>query len=291
MSSNNTYNNNNETIPLASCNTTACRQSYTNNDAAASRLYHDTQSASEDGHQTGGDALKSIIFGGLDGILTSFAIVAGAAGARLKPAVVLTLGVSNILADALSMGVGEFLSGKATNEWILQERAREEWELENYPRGEINEMIEIYKRRGVSHDDAALVIGILSKYKDFFVDLMMQQELELQVPSKDHIQESLREGVVMFLSFTFFGALPLLGYVIIPLCFPHLGEQSLFVCACVVTGVVLFLMGSVKSFFSSLGWFHAGMETLVLGGCCATVAFVVGQWVNSLVGDEGPSKV
>jgi len=72
----------------------------------------------EEGHQSGGGLLKPIIFGGLDGILTSFAIVAGAAGGRLPPSVVLILGFSNIFADALSMGVGEFLSSKAESESI-----------------------------------------------------------------------------------------------------------------------------------------------------------------------------
>ena len=79
------------------------------------------------------------------------------------------------------MGVGEFLSSKATNEWILSERRREEWEMENYPEGEIKEMIDIFHEKGLSEADAKLVIETMAKYKDFFVDMMMQQELELQV--------------------------------------------------------------------------------------------------------------
>lgn len=228
-----------------------------------------------------------MIFGGLDGILTSFAIVAGAAGGNLSPQVVLILGFSNILADALSMGVGEFLSSKATNEWILSERSREEWELENYPEGEIREMIDIYVSKGMSVEDATKVIGIMAGYKDFFVDLMMLQELELQVPDKDHIQESIREGLVMFASFATFGALPLLGYVVIPVAFPHLDQSSLFLSACIVTGTVLFFMGSIKSWFSTQHWFRSGMETLLLGGACATVAFTVGQLVNAYLGGGG----
>jgi VIT1/CCC1 family predicted Fe2+/Mn2+ transporter len=148
------------------------------------------------------------------------------------------------------MGVGEFLSSKATNDWILTERRREEWEMENYPEGEIQEMIDIYKEKGMTHDDAKLVIETMSKYKDFFVDLMMSQELELQVPDEDHVQESMREGVVMFLAFATFGAMPLLGYVIIPAAFPQLGNESLFKSACLVTGLVLFFLGSVKSKFA-----------------------------------------
>lgn len=202
----------------------------------------------------------------------------------MSPQVVLILGFSNIFADALSMGVGEFLSSNATNEWILSERRREVWELENYPQGEIQEMVDIYVSKGMTEEDAASVINTMAKYKDFFVDVMMMQELELQVPDDDHVQASMREGLVMFLSFASFGAMPLLGYVIIPASFPHLGEQYLFLSACVVTALVLFLMGSVKSWFSSQNWFHTGLETLLLGGTCATVAFTIGQIVDHLVG-------
>jgi hypothetical protein len=128
--------NGNGSVPV-----TVARSAFKESNVAASKQYHDAKhtAESEEGHQTEGGFLKPVIFGGLDGILTSFAIVAGSAGGKLDPSVVLILGFSNIFADALSMGVGEFLSSKANSEWILSERRREEWELENYPEGEINE--------------------------------------------------------------------------------------------------------------------------------------------------------
>jgi len=237
-------------------------------------------------HQTEGGFLKPLIFGGLDGILTSFAIVAGAAGGSLPIPVILVLGFSNIFADALAMGVGEFLSSKAENEWILSERRRENWEMENYPEGEIREMIDIYEKKGMDREDATKVIETMAKYKDFFVDVMMAEELALQVPEEDHKVESMKEGVVMFCSFASFGSLPLLGYVIIPALFPTLGEDILFTAACVITGLVLFGMGCVKSLFSSANWFICGLETLVLGGACATVAYTIGQFVNGLIAES-----
>eukprot|EP00527_Entomoneis_sp_CCMP2396_P004931 CAMPEP_0198142874 /NCGR_PEP_ID=MMETSP1443-20131203/5545_1 /TAXON_ID=186043 /ORGANISM="Entomoneis sp., Strain CCMP2396" /LENGTH=287 /DNA_ID=CAMNT_0043805987 /DNA_START=227 /DNA_END=1090 /DNA_ORIENTATION=+ len=261
------------------------REAFEDADVDASKKYHEAKgAASEDGHQTEGGLIKPIIFGGLDGILTSFAIVAGAAGGNLSPEVVLILGFSNIFADALSMGVGEFISSKANNEWILSERRREEWELENYPEGEISEMIEIYENKGMSAEDAKLVIETMAKYKDFFVDIMMSQELELQVPEKDHVCESMKEGLVMFCAFAFFGTLPLLGYAIFPSFFPDLDAQYLFLSACVVTAVVLFFLGSIKSFFSTQHWFQSGMETFLLGGACATVAYTIGQVVQRNLG-------
>ena len=92
------------------------------------------------------------------------------------------------------MGVGEFLSSKAENEWILSEKRREEWELENYREGEIQEMIDIYTSKGMSPEDAKTCIETMAKYDEFFVDIMMMQELELQVPEDDHVQESMKEG-------------------------------------------------------------------------------------------------
>jgi hypothetical protein len=93
-----------------------------------------------------------------------------------------------------SMGVGEFLSSKANNEWILSEREREEWEMANFREGEIREMIEIYVNKGLTLEDATIVIETMAKYENFFVDIMMQQELELQVPDSNHVEQSMKEG-------------------------------------------------------------------------------------------------
>jgi len=272
------------------------RIAYESYDATASRAYHESKSyecsngdkgnrINEETHQKAGDNLKAVIFGGLDGILTSFAIVAGAAGGDLPNEVVLILGFSNIFADALSMGVGEFLSSKAHNEWVISERKRESWEMENYPEGEIEEMIQIYIEKGMTREDASACINTMAKYKDFFVDHMMMEELDLQVPDEDHVAESFREGVIMFCSFAAFGSLPLLGYVIVPALFPQLEHTSeqLFSVACFVTGSVLFLMGCVKSLFSASHWFISGLETLLLGGVCASLAYTIGQEVDKII--------
>jgi len=98
------------------------RKAYEGFDIDASRKFHDVKSMSnsaEESHKMEGGLLKPIIFGGLDGILTAFAIVAGAAGGSLSVNVVLILGFSNIFADALAMGVGEFLSSKGEKHLML----------------------------------------------------------------------------------------------------------------------------------------------------------------------------
>ena len=145
-------------------------------------------------------------------------------------------------------------------------------------------MVELYTQQGMSHEDATLVVSTMAKYKEFFVDVMMTQELQLQVPEEDHVEESMKEGCVMFASFAFFGALPLLGYVVIPILFPELSSDFLFTAACIGTGCVLFFMGTLKSLVTSQHWIRAGTETLLLGGACATVAYTIGTFVQKTLG-------
>ena len=121
----------------------AARDAYASGSAEASRRAHNAamDGMAVEAHEQSGGRLKGIVFGGLDGILTSFAIIAGGVGAHLDPVALLALGVSNVLADALSMGAGEFLSSRSYNNYVRKEREREAWEMENYPAGEIAEMV------------------------------------------------------------------------------------------------------------------------------------------------------
>ena len=112
------------------------QEAYRHHDPEASKKAHQVGAAPEQ-HQTGhGQYIKSFVYGGLDGIVTTFAVVAGVAGANLSASVVLILGVANLIADGISMAFGDYLSTKAENEYMAMERVRETWETRNYPEGE-----------------------------------------------------------------------------------------------------------------------------------------------------------
>ena len=147
----------------------AARAAYDAGDADLSRQAHSLSGnvalAASEEHVAQGGYVKHITFGGLDGILTSFSIVAGAVGANLSPVAILAMGISNVLADALSMGAGEYLSSSAYNNYVRREMERETWELENYPEGEVMEMVDLFVRRGMSREDAEAVIIRMAKYK------------------------------------------------------------------------------------------------------------------------------
>ena len=263
-------------------------QAYAAGDVEASIAAHDAQCHNEDHSQTGGH-IKSIVFGGLDGIITTFAVVSGAVGGGLSVDVILILGFSSVLADALSMGVGDALSTKAENEYILMEKRREEWELENNPAGEVQEMVDLYVERGMGKEDATTVINIMSKYADFFVDVMMAEELQLQVPDPD--DNPWVDGFVTFCSFCVFGTIPLLGYACLYTL--QLTATRLFIIAVALTAITLFALGVLKAKFSKKTWYASGLEVLLLGGGTATVAFVVGMLVEqvALSGSAGAGNL
>ncbi|KAH8065954.1 hypothetical protein JL722_345 [Aureococcus anophagefferens] len=199
-------------------------------------------------HSAVGGRLKTIVFGGLDGILTCFAIVSSCAGSDMSPRVVLLLGACNILADALAMGVGEYLSTKSSDEFASYERTREDWEMRHNPEGEILEMVDIYVGRGMSREDATTVITTMAKYHDFFVNVMMVEELGLTVPEPEAHCDAMKDGFLMFLAFCVL-ALSAPRLRAPPAVPARRGAHELFLAACAVTGVTLFGLGAVKAKF------------------------------------------
>eukprot|EP00667_Euglena_gracilis_P026552 EG_transcript_32046 len=168
----------------------AIRQAYDAKDAEATRTAHELSPllAQHEGHSAVGSSyVKTIVFGGLDGILTTFAIVSAAVGAsdKIGTASVLIFGFANLFADAFAMAFGEYTSSRAEIDFANAEREREEWELSTHPEGERQEMIDLYVQKGVAPEDATVVIDTLMKYPKVFVDLMMVEELGIQMDDSD----------------------------------------------------------------------------------------------------------
>ena len=267
-------------------NLTEARLAYDNRDANASAQIHknkeiemNLKGSSPENHQKSGEFIKSVVLGGLDGIVTTFAVVSGATGGGLGIEVILVLGFSNILADALSMGVGDALSSKAEQEYILAEKDRETWEMENYPEGEIQEMIEIFTKKGMTKEDAGLVIRKYAEYPDLFVEFMMNFELDLPIPNDD--DNPWKHGLVTFCSFIFFGLFPLLGYAV--LYTTSISESDLFIISCNVSAIMFFILGAVKTKFSKKKWYYGGTEILVMGSSTAAVSYLVGFLVERII--------
>lgn len=254
------------------------RDAYRRKDAEASRKAHGAKGGfAPERHSTGqGRYLKSVIYGGLDGTITTFAAVAGVAGASLPPGVVLIIGLANLVADGLSMSIGDYLSSKSEAEYEAEERRREAWEVEHFPEGEKQELREIYAARGMAAEDAAAVVDIISKHHESWVDTMMVEELGI-LPSDE---SPVGNALATFFSFGVFGFLPILAYVLAQF-IPSM-QSVRFPLACALTGATLFGLGAVKTRITGKSWLRSGLEMLLLGGVAAVAAYAVGALLGGL---------
>ena len=257
----------------------AAREAYKSKDPRLSELAHARaiNGAAPEMHDRGqGRYVKSFIYGGLDGTITTFAVVAGVAGAHLSTGIVLILGFANLFADGFSMAMGDYLSSKAEREYGEAERRREEWEVEHYPDGEKREMVEIYTEKGVPENDARAMVNTLSRHKKAWVDVMMAEELGIFEDTTSPIKNSL----VTFGAFVFFGFVPLVTYLLV-------GVSAFFAAhafgtACALTALTLFVLGALKMKITDRKWYAAGLEMLLVGGFAAAVAYGVGAALEKL---------
>ncbi len=255
------------------------RKAFEKRDLQASAAAHTTQAIAEAAEEHGGAShryLGEIVYGGLDGIVTTFAIVSGVAGAALGSGIVLILGLANLLADGLSMAVGAYLSSKSEREYYEQERQREMWEVEHFPEGERVELVEIHRASGYSLEDAQRLAEIQSKDREAWVDVMMVQELGLLREDR----EPLLIGLATLGAFVVAGALPLLVYVlglVVPI-----DPRVNFPASLGLSAVALFALGAAKVRVTGRSWLRSGLEMLVVGGLAAGVAYAIGYLLQGL---------
>ncbi|KPI85208.1 hypothetical protein ABL78_5753 [Leptomonas seymouri] len=259
----------------------AARAAFRRGDVEASRLEHMKPMHNESHNSSATEYVKSVIFGGLDGIMTTFAIIAAAAGSNGNYATVLVFGFSNVIADGFSMGFGEYVSGEAERDNAIAERRREEWEVENSFDLELDEMVQIYMAKGLSFDEAQTIVGIISKDPKMFVDFMMIEELGLLV-DLDDAHSSKKQGAVMFFSFVLFGSIPLLAYL------PGKGQgtDAIFVISCVLTMVSLIVLGSVKGFLVGGNIVRSAAFMVLNGAISGMVSFVAGHLIEAALSKE-----
>lgn len=223
------------------------------------------------------DYIGEFIYGGIDGSVTTFAVVAGAAGAQLDSAVVLILGFANLFADGFAMSVGSYLSTKSEKENYQKHKAIEYWEVDNLPEKERDEIREIYQAKGFEGALLEQVVDKITEDKDRWVDVMMKEELEMTEESKSPFQM----GFVTFISFLTLGFIPLIVYVI-DYAGPGL-SGNLFLYSSILTFITFAGIGIAKSYVTQANRLRSTLETLFLGGSAAVLAYIVGDILEKMI--------
>jgi vacuolar iron transporter family protein len=220
--------------------------------------------------------ISEFVYGGIDGAITTFAVVAGATGAGLETSVVVILGFANLIADGFSMSVGNYFSSKAGKDNYEKHRALEYWEIENLRDIEIEEVREIYRKKGFEGDLLERVVAVIISNKDVWVDTMMKEELEMIQDDKT----PLSSATMTFCSFLLIGFIPLLAYVFQGVF--RLATPDLFLYSSLLTGFGLALVGYLKSIVTGKSKVIGISETLLLGGIAAALSYVVGNVLEKL---------
>jgi VIT1/CCC1 family predicted Fe2+/Mn2+ transporter len=258
------------------------RRAFRKGDPQASAQAHDpSRIAHVHREKHGGEGsqyLGEMVYGGLDGIITTFAVVSGVAGADLGSKVVLILGLANLFADGFSMAVGAYLSAKSEQEYYDREHQREAWEVEHFPEGERAELFHIYRSQGYSEEDARQMVAIKSADPQRWVDAMMLEELGML---KDE-RNPLRAALATLLSFVMAGSVPMLVYLL-GLLVP-VSSQIAFPVSVGLSALALFGLGAAKVLVTERAAWKSGLEMLLVGGLAAGVAYLVGALLKGIGG-------
>ena len=220
--------------------------------------------------------LGEFVYGGMDGSVTTFAVVAGSVGAGLDSAIIIVLGFANLLADGFAMSIGSYLSNKSELENYEKHKKAEYWEVENIPESEREEIREIYRAKGFEGDLLEEVVGVITADKDRWVDTMMKEELEMIPTDKSPFMM----GFITYVSFIAIGLIPLTVYV-----WDYLfgATFNLFVVSSILTSIGFIIIGFMKTYVTKTSVWKGILETLILGLIAASVAYFVGDVLEGLV--------
>lgn len=217
--------------------------------------------------------LREIVYGGSDGIVTTFAVVAGFTGAQsqnmteLPVLIVLLFGFANLFADGTSMALGNFLSSSAEKDVYEAEKRLERKQIQHHLENEKKESLEILQREGFTRQQAEQLISIYVTNENYWLSFMMNHELKLPNPEEERPHFT---ALATFFAFVIFGMIPLLPYV-----FYH-RHESVFAFSVIATVLALLLLGLLRWQVTRLHWLRSIGETLFLGSSAAAVAYLIG---------------
>ncbi|MHA6263607.1 VIT1/CCC1 transporter family protein [Arenibacterium sp. CAU 1754] len=208
--------------------------------------------------------LRDFVYGGIDGSVTTFAIVAGVAGAGLPPFVIVALGLANVLADGFSMAASNYSGAKAERDNLRRILAIEERHIAEYPDGERREVREILSRKGLSGRVLEEATEEITQDRDKWIELMVDGEYGLGGVDP----HPMRAALATFGAFMVAGMIPLLPFLF--------SVPKAFTVSAWMTMGVFFSIGALKSRWSLAPWWYSGGETLLIGGAAAAMAYGVG---------------
>ena len=228
----------------------------------------------EDWHTPKGRAIREIIFGMNDGLVTTIGFLAGVTGSISQGRYILLAGMAEIVAGAVSMGIGAYLATKSQQEFFDSEIEQEKWEIEKMPEKEAEEIRDIYGKMGFTPSEQDMIVNRVTSDKELLLRFMKREELGI---IDEHRDDPVQVALTMGGSF-FVGCLP----PIIPYFFladPH----SAIMVAILFSVVFLFLAGAAKTRLTKVKPLRSGLETMILGILASSVGYGLGWLAEKLI--------
>lgn len=219
----------------------------------------------------GASYLRDSVYGGIDGTVTTFAVVAGASGAALEPRIVVILGIVNLLADGFSMAAGNYSGTKTEVDDHARLAAVESRHIDLVPEGEREEIRQIFANKGLGGPGLEEAVHAITSNRAVWIETMLSEEYGLARTPRSPI----RAALATFLAFVACGAVPLLPFA--------LGLPTALATATAAAALVFFAIGSAKARWSLTPWWRSGLETLAIGTAAAGLAYLAGDLLGRIV--------
>jgi len=215
--------------------------------------------------------LRDWIYGGIDGAVTTFAIVAGIVGAELSAGVVLILGMASVFADGFSMAASNYSGTKAEHDDFKRIKNIELRHIQNHPEGEREEVRQIYARKGLEGEKLEHMVELVTSREDMWLEVMLSEEHGIT----EDLRSPMRAALATFAAFLICGFVPLIPFI--------LGMQASATAATIMTGMVFLGIGAAKSRWSMQSWWMSAAETFIIGMSAAGIAYAIGVGLKLLI--------
>ncbi len=213
--------------------------------------------------------LRDAVLGGMDGCITTFAIIAGSSGASLPGLIVIILGFSNLVADGLSMAIGNYLGVKSEREQLQAAYREEQEHIDLIPEGEKEEIRQIFRGKGFEGEPLERIVETVTSNRNWWVDVMIREEWGLSPISI----KPLHAALVTFFAFVAVGIVPLFPYLL----FTFDNAASGFATSCVATALAFVAIGIGRAKMTRASTRRCMLETFLAGGIAASAAYGIGH--------------
>ncbi len=229
----------------------------------------------EDWHTPRGRMIRDIVYAIDTGLITTVAFLAGISAIIEENDKVVLAGSAQIIAGAVAIFFGAYISTKAQKDFFENQIRRERQEIEHLPEKETQEIRDIFAEYGFSKEEQEVAVTRISANKEQWLRFMVQEEIGI---SPNAIDDPLTIGAVSSVSF-FVGAIP----AIIP--FLVIGDSGLALLLSAISIMTfLFILGVFKTRLTRVHWVKSGVETLIIGGVSCGLGFLFGRIIHALIG-------